>query len=141
MTGTILLALFNSLLYCACTSLIRYPLCHDQCQCSLSLHLKLSVISIISRFIYVRSSLQENIQRVLKRNSFTFSFLALGLFISIFNVAGELHLKRFCRTNDNQFFQCSFTSRESKQELTVWGLSSTEPAWILSLAGAPPSSR
>ena len=93
------------------------------------------------RFIYVRSSLQENIQRVLKRNSFTFSFLALGLFISIFNVAGKLHLKRFCRTNDNQFFQCSFTSRESKQELTVWGLSSTEPAWILSLAGAPPSSR
>ena len=105
-------------------------------QCSLLLDTNINI-----RFIYVRSSLQENIQRVLKRNSFTFSFLALGLFISIFNVAGKLHLKRFCRTNDNQFFQCSFTSRESKQELTVWGLSSTEPAWILSLAGAPPSSR
>ena len=105
-------------------------------QCSLLLDTNINI-----RFIYVRSSLQENIQRVLKRNSFTFSFLALGLFISIFNVAGKLHLKRFCRTNDNQFFQCSFTSRESKQELTVWDLSSTEPAWILSLAGAPPSSR
>ena len=78
MTGTILLAIFNSLLYCACTSLIR--------------------------FIYVRSSLKENIQRVLKRNSFTFSFLALGVFISIFNVAGELDLKQFLRTNDNQVF-------------------------------------
>ena len=31
------------------------------------------------RFIYVRSSLQENIQRVLKRNSFTFSFLVIGV--------------------------------------------------------------
>ena len=31
------------------------------------------------RFIFVRSSMQENIQRVLKRNSFTFSFLVLGL--------------------------------------------------------------
>ena len=44
------------------------------------------------RFIYVRSSLQENIQRVLKRNSFTISFLALGVFFSIFNVAGGLGL-------------------------------------------------
>ena len=56
------------------------------------------------RFIYVRSSLKENIQRVLKRNSFTFSFLALGVFISIFNVAGEFGLKRFLRANDNQVF-------------------------------------
>ena len=44
------------------------------------------------RFLYVRSSLQENIQRVLKRNSFTISFLALGVFFSIFNVAGGLGL-------------------------------------------------
>ena len=44
------------------------------------------------RFIYVRCSLQENIQRVLKRNSFTISFLALGVFFSIFNVAGGLGL-------------------------------------------------
>jgi len=36
------------------------------------------------RFIFVRSSMQENIQRVLKRNSFTFSFLVLGLLYSIF---------------------------------------------------------
>ena len=56
------------------------------------------------RFIYVRSSLKENIQRVLKRNSFTFSFLALGVVISIFNVAGELGLMRFLRANDNQVF-------------------------------------
>ena len=94
MTGTILLAIFNSLLYCACTSVIRSQL--GQCSVSTQLY--------SYRFIYVRSSLQENIQRVLKRNSFTFSFLALGVFISIFNVAGELDLKQFLRTNDNQVF-------------------------------------
>ena len=56
-------------------------------QCSLLLDTNINI-----RFIYVRSSLQENIQRVLKRNSFTISFLALGVFFSIFNVAGGLGL-------------------------------------------------
>ena len=98
MTGTILLAIFNSLLYCACTSVIRSQLGQASVLCSVSTQL------YSYRFIYVRSSLQENIQRVLKRNSFTFSFLALGVFISIFNVAGELDLKQFLRANDNQVF-------------------------------------
>ena len=58
MKGLLLLTGTNSLMYCACTSIIRC--------------------------IYVRSSLQENVQRVLKRNSFTMSFLVLGVFYNIF---------------------------------------------------------
>ena len=58
MKGLLLLTGTNSLMYCACTSIIRC--------------------------IYVRSSLQENVQRVLKRNSFTMSFLVFGVFYNIF---------------------------------------------------------
>ena len=58
MKGLLLFTGTNSLMYCACTSIIRC--------------------------FYVRSSLQENVQRVLKRNSFTMSFLVLGVFYNIF---------------------------------------------------------
>ena len=40
----------------------------------------------IYRFIYVRTSLQDEIQRVFKRNAFTFSFLVMGVFYSFFNI-------------------------------------------------------
>ena len=38
------------------------------------------------RFIYVRTSLQDEIQRIFKRNAFTFSFLVVGVFYSFFNI-------------------------------------------------------
>ena len=69
MTGLILLTAADSLLYCAFTSVIRLVI----------IIIIIIIIILIVRFIYVRSSLQENIQRVLKRNSFTFSFLVIGV--------------------------------------------------------------
>ena len=79
MTGLILLTAADSLLYCAFTSVIR-------------LVIITIIIILIVRFIYVRSSLQENIQRVLKRNSFTFSFLVIGVLYRWHNNTTTRHL-------------------------------------------------
>ena len=80
MTGLILLTAADSLLYCAFTSVIRLVI------------IIIIIIILIVRFIYVRSSLQENIQRVLKRNSFTFSFLVIGVLYRWHNNTTTRHL-------------------------------------------------
>ena len=79
MTGLILLTAADSLFFCALTSILRSPcvqLQHDieKQNCPLF------------RFIYVRTSLQDKIQRVFKRNAFTSSFLVMGVFYTIFNI-------------------------------------------------------
>ena len=78
MTGLILLTALDSLFFCALTSILRSPVFQQEtiknqcCPCY--------------RFIYVRTSLQDNIQSVFKRNAFTSSFLVMGVFYSFFNI-------------------------------------------------------
>ena len=45
-----------------------------------------SASTSLIRFLYVRSSLQENIQEVYRRNQFTLLFVAIGEGINILNI-------------------------------------------------------
>ena len=132
MTGTILLAIFNSLLYCACTSVIRSQLGQASVlwphSCT---HTGSSTSAAVSRRTFRESWRGTASQSHSLRSGSSSAFLMWQ--------GGWVW---FLRTNDHGlcFFQCSSLNRRTEQELTVLILFSTEPAWILSLTGIPPSS-
>ena len=46
------------------------------------------------RFLYVRSSLQVNIQEVYRRNQFTLMFILIGEGINVFNLVSALYYRK-----------------------------------------------
>ena len=52
-----------------------------------------SASTSLIRFLYVRSSLQENIQEVYRRNQFTLSFVAIGEGITILNIISAIYYR------------------------------------------------
>ena len=53
-----------------------------------------SASTTLIRFLYVRSSLQENIQEVYRRNQFTLLFVAIGEGINILNIISAICYRR-----------------------------------------------
>ena len=52
-----------------------------------------SASTTLIRFLYVRSSLQENIQEVYRRNQFTLLFVAIGEGINILNIISAIYYR------------------------------------------------
>ena len=82
MTMFIMMNAIGSVIYGVLTSTIRFKYS--------IIGLDLSILTeylIDSRFIFVRSSMQEKIQNVLKRNSFRAQVLCIGIVVIIANYA------------------------------------------------------
>ena len=79
---------------CCCSS----SLCLQECFLMTAMNLIPQIASLmynasttLIRFLYVRSSLQTNIQEVYRRNQFTLMFVAMGEGTNIFNFVSAIY--------------------------------------------------
>ena len=78
-----------------------YPVVFQECFLMTAMHLIPQIQSLVYnastcliRFLYVRSSLQVNIQEVYRRNQFTLMFILIGEGINVFNLVSALYYRK-----------------------------------------------
>ena len=124
MTLCVVMAAASSVLFGVLTSAIRLRNFRK------FLCLLILIAYMHTRFIFVRSSMQENIQNVLQRNSFRARVLCTGAVIILANIAFYFHEQRGIIVFFVTKSELHFESPKANLALTVCAWFCTRRVWI-----------